>query len=187
MCFKTCYSQISIVIDSIDLQFVSLRVQKKCKKNIPIEDMNSGPDITMFLSLVNISDTPVVIQNEKLDIGFSYIFMDSIFRFPQHRLVPLFQECTLFPGQKVSLLICSSVFSPTTIEKDKYKYTSEIKQILPTLRAWVSDKDTTFYSDPCKFLTYSVPFEKEGCFHDNLNKHFVEKMNKLLSKQISKN
>lgn len=83
MCFKTCYSQISIVIDSIDLQFVSLRVQKKCKKNIPIEDMNSGPDITMFLSLVNISDTPVVIQNEKLDIGFSYIFMDSIFRFPQ--------------------------------------------------------------------------------------------------------
>lgn len=186
LCLNICYSQISIVIDSVDLQMVSIRTHKECKKNIPIEGMNSGPDMTMFLSIINVSDTPVVIQNERIEVGFSYTFKDSIFRFPQQKInmIPLFQDCMLLPGQKVQFFICSSVFASTLIEEKyykKYNYTYEIKQILPTLRAWVAEEDNTIYSEPCKYLTCSIPFEREGCFHDNLGKHFIEKMNKRLS------
>ena len=190
LCVEICYSQISIVMDSVSLQFVSIRVQKDCKNNIPLEGMYSGPDITMFLSIVNVSDTPVVIKNEKLGIGFCYTFNKSIFRFPYHGLTPLFQDCMLLPGQKVEFFICSSVFAPALIEEKynkKYNYTYEIKQILPTLRAWVAEEDNTIYSEPCKFLTCSIPFEIDGCFHDKLGKHFVEKMNKLLSKKQETN
>lgn len=179
-----CYSQISIVIDSVDLQMVSIRTHKGCKKNIPIEGMNSGPDMTMFISIVNVSDTPIVIKNERLEIGFCYTFNKSIFRSPHCGLTPLFQDCMLLPGQKVEFFICSSVFAPTLIEDKclkKHDYTYEIKQVLPTLRAWVVEEDTTIYSGPCQFLTCSIPFEREECFHDNLGKHFVEKMNKRLA------
>lgn len=184
LCLNICYSQISIVIDSVDLQMVSIRTHKECKKNIPIEGMNSGPDMTMFLAIVNVSDTPIVIENERLEIGFCYTLNKSIFRFPHYGLTPLFQDCMLLPGQKVEFFICSSVFASTLIEekyRKKYNYTYEIKQILPTLRAWVAEEDNTIYSEPCKYLTCSIPFEREGCFHDNLGKYFVKKMNKRLS------
>lgn len=190
LCVKISYSQISIVIDSVNLQFISIRVQKECKNTIPLEGMYSGPDITIFLSIVNVSDTPVVIKNDRMKIGFCYTFKKSIFRFPQHSLTPLFQDCMLLPGQKVEFFICSSVFAPTFIEEKynkKYNYTYEIKRILPTLRAWIAEEDNTIYSEPCKFFTYSIPFEIDGCFYDNLGKHFVEKMNKLLSKKKSRN